>query len=80
MSVPQYGHRKGFIPRTVADFGGGGAFPEIHVLQRPTRGGGSGAVHEQTPTGMRRRRRRRLVGAPKLVYELILVTFCHRIL
>jgi len=32
---PPYGKRHGFIPRTVEDFGDGGAFPEIHVLQYP---------------------------------------------
>ncbi|KAG4105458.1 hypothetical protein H8356DRAFT_1634830 [Neocallimastix lanati (nom. inval.)] len=32
---PPYRHRKGFIPRTVEDFGNGGAFPEIHVVQYP---------------------------------------------
>ncbi|CAG9460220.1 unnamed protein product [Pedinophyceae sp. YPF-701] len=34
-AVPPYGHRKGYIPRTPADFGDGGAFPEIHVRQHP---------------------------------------------
>ena len=41
--------RKGFIPRVAADFGDGGAFPEIHVAQYPMdmgrpdpRGSGSG--------------------------------------
>jgi len=33
--VPPYGHRKGFIPRALEDFGDGGAFPEIHVAQYP---------------------------------------------
>ncbi|KAI9222848.1 SKIP/SNW domain-containing protein [Blastocladiella britannica] len=32
---PPYGQRQGFLPRTPADFGDGGAFPEIHVLQYP---------------------------------------------
>lgn len=32
---PPYRHRKGFIPKTVEDFGNGGAFPEIHVVQYP---------------------------------------------
>jgi SNW domain-containing protein 1 len=31
--VPPYRHRQGFVPRTVEDFGDGGAFPEIHVAQ-----------------------------------------------
>ncbi|KAL6770561.1 hypothetical protein ACKKBF_B31765 [Auxenochlorella protothecoides x Auxenochlorella symbiontica] len=33
--VPPYGRRQGFVPRRVDDFGGGGAFPEIHVAQYP---------------------------------------------
>lgn len=32
---PPYGKRKGWVPRTLADFGDGGAFPEIHVAQYP---------------------------------------------
>mmetsp|Transcript_37433 Transcript_37433/g.58434 ORF Transcript_37433/g.58434 Transcript_37433/m.58434 type:complete len:182 (-) Transcript_37433:476-1021(-) len=32
---PPYGKRKRFVPRGVADFGDGGAFPEIHVVQHP---------------------------------------------
>ncbi|CBZ53512.1 conserved hypothetical protein [Neospora caninum Liverpool] len=32
---PPYGQRKGFVPRTEEDFGGGGAFPEILVAQFP---------------------------------------------
>jgi SNW domain-containing protein 1 len=32
---PAYRLRKDFVPRDVADFGDGGAFPEIHVLQYP---------------------------------------------
>lgn len=34
-SVPPYGHRKGFVPRNVTDYGDGGAFPEVHVAQYP---------------------------------------------
>ena len=34
-AVPPQGKRKGWVPRTIADFGGGGAFPEIHVAQYP---------------------------------------------
>merc|ERR1719414_242065 len=48
-TAPPYGARKGFIPRVAADFGDGGAFPEIHVAQYPMdmgrpdpRGSGSG--------------------------------------
>lgn len=33
--MPQYGKRKGYIPRVKEDFGDGGAFPEIHVAQYP---------------------------------------------
>lgn len=33
--IPAYGKRKGWTPRTPADFGDGGAFPEIHVAQFP---------------------------------------------
>ncbi|EDV20286.1 uncharacterized protein TRIADDRAFT_51016 [Trichoplax adhaerens] len=32
---PPYGHRKGWVPRSLEDFGSGGAFPEIHVAQYP---------------------------------------------
>ncbi|XP_077123583.1 SNW domain-containing protein 1 [Ranitomeya variabilis] len=32
---PPYGHRKGWVPRTLEDFADGGAFPEIHVAQYP---------------------------------------------
>jgi len=32
---PPYGKRKGWTPRSLADFGDGGAFPEIHVAQYP---------------------------------------------
>uniref|UniRef100_A0A7D9N0G3 SNW domain-containing protein 1 n=1 Tax=Xenopus tropicalis TaxID=8364 RepID=A0A7D9N0G3_XENTR len=32
---PPYGHRKGWVPRSLEDFGDGGAFPEIHVAQYP---------------------------------------------
>jgi len=34
-AVPLQGKRKGWIPRQQADFGGGGAFPEVHVAQYP---------------------------------------------
>ena len=33
--APPYGRRRGFVPRSIADFGDGGAFPEIHVAQYP---------------------------------------------
>lgn len=35
IAAPPYGQRKDWIPRTEADFGDGGAFPEIHVAQYP---------------------------------------------
>lgn len=34
-NIPAYPNRKGFAPKTGADFGDGGAYPEIHVLQYP---------------------------------------------
>lgn len=35
VAAPPYGQRKGWIPRVEADFGDGGAFPEITVVQYP---------------------------------------------
>lgn len=35
IAAPPYGQRKGWVPRTEADFGDGGAFPEITVVQYP---------------------------------------------
>ncbi|KAL2915865.1 mRNA splicing protein [Polyrhizophydium stewartii] len=32
---PPYGQRAGFVPRSLEDFGDGGAFPEIHMVQFP---------------------------------------------
>lgn len=32
---PAYGQRKGWVPRSVDDYGDGGAFPEIHIAQYP---------------------------------------------
>ena len=34
-AIPIYPKRKGYIPLDVEDFGDGGAFPEIHVVQYP---------------------------------------------
>ncbi|KAJ6223889.1 hypothetical protein RDWZM_002434 [Blomia tropicalis] len=34
-SIPSYGNRKGWIPRCESDYGGGGAYPEIDVVQYP---------------------------------------------
>ncbi|ODN88764.1 pre-mRNA-processing protein 45 [Cryptococcus wingfieldii CBS 7118] len=33
--LPKYGARKGWKPKTAADFNGGGAYPECHVAQYP---------------------------------------------
>lgn len=33
--IPPYGHRKGFLPVDLEDFGDGGAYPEIHIVQYP---------------------------------------------
>ncbi|KAG1679931.1 hypothetical protein FOA52_006995 [Chlamydomonas sp. UWO 241] len=41
--VPLYLRRKQFVPRKAADFGDGGAFPEIHVAQYPLEMGRPGA-------------------------------------
>lgn len=35
IAAPPYGQRKGWVPRNEADFGDGGAFPEIAVAQYP---------------------------------------------
>lgn len=35
VAAPPYGQRKGWVPRLEADFGDGGAFPEITVVQYP---------------------------------------------
>ena len=32
---PPYGHRSGWIPRTLEDYGDGGSFPEISIAQYP---------------------------------------------
>ncbi|SPO25862.1 probable transcriptional coregulator Snw1 [Ustilago trichophora] len=34
-SIPPYGQRSSWRPRTQSDFGGGGAYPECHVAQYP---------------------------------------------
>ncbi|KAJ2661797.1 mRNA splicing protein [Coemansia sp. RSA 1200] len=33
--IPPYGKRKGWTPKTAQDYGDGGAYPEIHILQYP---------------------------------------------
>jgi SNW domain-containing protein 1 len=45
---PPQGKRKGWIPRSQADFCGGGAFPEIHVAQYPLDMGRKGKKSAQT--------------------------------
>jgi SNW domain-containing protein 1 len=35
VTIPPYGLRQGFIPRTIDHFGDGGAFPEVHIMQYP---------------------------------------------
>ncbi|KAJ2760587.1 mRNA splicing protein, partial [Coemansia nantahalensis] len=34
-SIPAYGQRQGWVPKTLDDFGDGGAYPEIRMLQYP---------------------------------------------
>lgn len=34
-TIPPYGQRKGWKPQTLADYGDGGAYPEIHIAQYP---------------------------------------------
>lgn len=34
-NIPSYGRRKGWIPRSPADYGNGGAYPECQVVQYP---------------------------------------------
>ncbi|KAL6057897.1 SNW domain-containing protein 1 [Balamuthia mandrillaris] len=46
---PPYGQRQGFVPRTVEDFGDGGAFPEIHVAQYPLNMGKKSAAQQSNP-------------------------------
>ena len=35
VTIPPYGQRKGWVPRSQADFGDGGAYPEIMMAQYP---------------------------------------------
>lgn len=48
VSAPPYGQRRGWIPRTEADFGDGGAFPEIHVAQYPQEMGAPGNASKKS--------------------------------
>eukprot|EP00919_Chromeraceae_sp_WS-2016_P022055 GHVR01052405.1.p1 GENE.GHVR01052405.1~~GHVR01052405.1.p1 ORF type:complete len:497 (+),score=150.85 GHVR01052405.1:49-1539(+) len=53
-SIPPYGHRQGWVPRTASDFGDGGAYPEVLVAQYPQdigRPGQSGAKTVALMTG-----------------------------
>jgi SNW domain-containing protein 1 len=44
---PPYGKRQGWIPRSLADYGDGGAFPEIHVAQYPLDMGKSNQLQQK---------------------------------
>uniref|UniRef100_A0A2M4A9V5 Putative mrna splicing factor/ chromatin binding snw family nuclear protein n=1 Tax=Anopheles triannulatus TaxID=58253 RepID=A0A2M4A9V5_9DIPT len=48
VAAPPYGQRKGWIPRNEADFGDGGAFPEIHVAQYPLGMGAPGNASKKS--------------------------------
>lgn len=48
IAAPPYGQRKGWVPRTEADFGDGGAFPEIHVAQYPLGLGAPGNANKKS--------------------------------
>ena len=41
---PPYGRRGGWIPRTLEDYGDGGAYPEINVAQYPLEMGNKKSV------------------------------------
>lgn len=49
--VPPYGQRQSFVPRAQADFGDGGAFPEIHVAQFPLEMGRPATKKAGAPAG-----------------------------
>merc|ERR1719310_351460 len=44
---PPYGKRQGWVPRSLADYGDGGAFPEIHVAQYPLDMGRSNQMQQK---------------------------------
>ena len=48
--APPYGHRSGWMPRTLDDFGDGGAFPEINIAQYPLEMGKKKSVSPPTQT------------------------------
>ena len=45
-NIPPYPYRQGFVPLELEDFGDGGAYPEIHVVQYPLNMGRPG--HKST--------------------------------
>ncbi|EDX16515.1 puff-specific protein Bx42 [Drosophila simulans] len=48
IAAPPYGQRKDWVPQTDADYGDGGAFPEIHVAQYPLGLGAPGNVGKKS--------------------------------
>jgi len=46
-AAPPQGKRKGWVPRAQADFGDGGAYPEVHVAQFPLEMGRKGKSQAQ---------------------------------
>lgn len=44
---PPYGKRQGWAPRSLADYGDGGAFPEIHIAQYPLEMGKSDRLQQK---------------------------------
>ncbi|EOD18714.1 hypothetical protein EMIHUDRAFT_255795 [Emiliania huxleyi CCMP1516] len=47
--APAQGKRKGWVPRSQADFCDGGAYPEIHVAQFPLENGAQGQGRNPQP-------------------------------
>lgn len=65
-AAPPYGQRRGWIPRNEADFGDGGAFPEIQVAQHPLgMGAPNNAAKKSNALALR------LDGAGKVKYDVI---------
>ncbi len=52
-NIPPYGQRSSWRPRTQADFGGGGAYPECHIAQYPLDMGRSRAAAGGNKLAMR---------------------------
>jgi SNW domain-containing protein 1 len=50
---PPYGQRKGWRPRNPEDFGDGGAFPEVHIVQYPLDMGRKGTASTSNALAMR---------------------------